>query len=195
MAYGHRLNIEDIYWKLAEDHFAAASDLSGRVKHTGDTGSEDLSFEGYPTDPGLACVAVAVVGWAVAVEGFVNLAWNRTIAPQLPGTEIPDRLLKQFSTPEKLREILRHFECDLATLEWWPGVKRLFELRNMLVHYKQPVAYQGRGYAPAIAQTLTVEAVTKARESAVSAIRLTGELCKLRTSFLDGDYEIAEISG
>lgn len=194
MAYGHRLNIEDIFFELAERNYNIASGLSGMVRHDSEDGLEDLSFRGYPTDEGLAAASIAVVGWATALEAFTNLAWNATIANSLPEGKIRDMVIKQLSTPEKLGEVLRSFKVDLGLLTWWPNIKNLFQLRNELVHYRHQVVYQGFCFAPLISRRLSEASLVSVREAAVIAIRELGTHCSLRTGFLDGEYEIATIN-
>jgi hypothetical protein len=194
MSYGHRLNIEDIFFELAERNYSIASGLAGMVRHDSDDGLQDHSFRGYPTDEGLAAASVAVVGWATALEAFTNLAWNEKIADSLPEGKIRDMVIKQLSTPEKLGEVFRSFQVDLGLLIWWPNIKNLFQLRNELVHYRHQVVYQGFCFAPVISRKLTEASLVAVREAAISAIRELGIRCNLRTGFLDGDYEIATIN-
>lgn len=191
MSYGYRLNIEDIFFQLAELQYKLASNLVGMVSDVSDDGNTNLAFRGYPTDEGLAAASIAVVGWATALEAFTNLAWNTTIAATLPEGKIQDVLIKQLSTRDKLGEVLRSFGVDLGQLTWWPDIEMLFRLRNELVHYKHKVVYQGYSFAPVIMKRLSEAALARVRNSATRAIREVGTLCDLRAGFLDGEYVIA----
>jgi len=194
MAYGHRLNIEDIFFELAEKNYKIASELSGMVQHDSADGLKDCSFRGYPTDEGLAAASIAIVGWATALEAFTNLAWNATVADTLPKGKIRDLVIKQLSTPEKLGEVFRGFDIDLGLLTWWPDITNLFQLRNELVHYRHQVVYQGFCFARVISRRLSEVSLVSVRNAAICGIRELGIRADLRTGFLEGDYEIATIN-
>ncbi len=193
MAYGHRLNLEDIFFDLAEQHFKAASLLAGKVRHEDADGVDD-SFRGYPTDKGLAAVSIAVVGWATSLEAFVNLAWNSSIAPTLPEGKIRKTVMRSLSTKDKLHEVLLFHGVDPCNFEWWPNIQALYSLRNELVHYKHEVTYQGFSFAPRIAIRLAEKTILEVREAAISAVRELGKHGDLRTGFVDGDYEIETVN-
>jgi hypothetical protein len=193
MTYGFRLNIEDIFFQLAEQQYQVASSHATNVTDYSPDGDKDMSFRGYPTDEGLAAAAVAIVGWATALEAFTNLAWNTTVATTLPAGKIQNMLIKHLSTQEKLGEVLHFFEIDLGQLTWWPKIEELFKLRNEFVHYKHKVEYQGFGYASSITKRISEKSVNDVRNSAIKAIQELGKLCNLRTGFIDGNYEIVTI--
>lgn len=194
MSYGYRLNIEDVFFRLAEEHFEKASQQVGVVRHDSAEGDKDESFRGYPSDEGLAAATVAIVGWATALEAFTNIAWNDIIAQTIPEGTIRDLAVRHLNTHEKLAEVLKSLDVELGTLSWWTGIRDLLRLRNEFVHYKHEVVYQGFSFAPPISRKLSESAVLAARVSVVDAIRETGRLCNLRTSFLDHDYEVSTVN-
>jgi hypothetical protein len=194
MSYGYRLNIEDVFFRLAEEHFEKASQQVRMVRHDSSEGDKDESFRGYPSDEGLAAAAVAIVGWATALEAFTNVAWNNTITQTIPEGTIRDLVVRHLNTHEKLAEVLKSMRVELGSLPWWTGIRDLLRLRNEFVHYKHEVVYQGFCFAPPIARKLSEATVLAARTSMVAGIREVGRLCNLRTSFLDRDYEIATVN-
>jgi hypothetical protein len=194
MSYGHRLNLEDIFFELAELNFKTASQIAGTVPDGSQDGGKNCSFRGYPTDEGLALVSISVVGWATSLEAFTNLAWNNTVAPQIPQGKIRETVIKQFSTPEKVKEILLHKRVDLGQLNWWSNMQELFALRNELVHYRHEVVYQGHSFAPVISRKLSEKKVLAVRQATISAISEIGKQCGLRIDFLDGNYLTATVN-
>ena len=193
MAYGHRLNAEDVFFRMAEEHFDRAERERGRVQDTDGEGTEDLSFEGYNTENGLAFAAIAVVGWAIGVEAFVNLVWNKTMASAFPSKSLSAFSQRALGVSEKAKETLKFFGEECGDFAWWSDLKTLFSTRNALVHFKDEVSYQGFSFAAPIQKMLRRERCLSMRKAAVSLIRVLGEHTGERYGFVDGDYLIERV--
>lgn len=188
MTYGYRLNVGDVFFRLADlEHKRACI---GEVKDF--RGTQEVSFLGPKDNEAVASCVVAIVGWAVAVESVINLAWNHLVTPQIP-TKLGPTLLKQLRTMEKLDYLVKEVApAEIARPQWQGKVAELFELRNRFVHFKEEVVYQGFEFAPPLARTLSHERLLSLREAAAEAVRyLSTKDDRLRTDYLDGKYVVA----
>lgn len=193
MSYGYRLNVEEVFFALAESKFSEATALKGKIRHRDPATALNAPFWGYPTKEGKAAVSLAVVSWATSLEAFTNLAWNQELAPKIPFKKVRQLAIRQLSTVDKLKELFAQHDYALDNHDWWTGVRKLFELRNRLVHYKDEVVYQGFSFASPIECALSEEAVAKLRSAAISCIEELGGLVSARTDFTRGDYEYETI--
>jgi hypothetical protein len=194
MSYGHRLNLEEVFFALAESKFGEASARKGLVKHRNPETDADESFLGYPSEEGLAAVAVSIVSWATSLEAFTNLVWNEHLAPRIPEGTIRKLAIKQLSTTEKLKELFGLFSFNIRLAPWWPLIGQLFEMRNRLVHFKDEVVYQGFSFADPTRRALTEAVVLKYREAVVLCIKELGGLAGARTEFTNGDFEFETVN-
>jgi len=198
MTHEYRLNIEDIFWRTAEENWQKAQeDISELHESVWDENGEEqtVAFDGFWGEA-LAQVSIAVVSWAISLEATINLAWQASIYPILPQEgDIPKILLQKLSSIEKLREILRASQVNIGKLSWWEGTQELFRCRNKIVHCDPRVKLYGSCAPPEIKKDLRKDNVQSMREAATAAIRKLGELNgNLRIGFLDGEYEL-EIAG
>lgn len=194
MSYGHRLNLEEVFFALAESKFAEASATKGEVRHRNPESDVDESFLGYPTEDGLAAVSIAIVSWATSLEAFTNLVWNEVMAPRIPEGTIRSMAIKQLSTVDKLKEIFGLCLFELGSAVWWCRIRNLFEVRNRLVHFKDEVVYQGFSFADPIRRALPEEVVLRIRDAVIECISELGRLSGARTDFTRGDYEFETIN-
>ena len=193
MSYGHRLNVEQIYYSLAEERYRLASDHEGWVRHEDAVTCKDLSFRGYPKAEGLAHASIAVVSYATALEAFVNLVWNSQMLNKLPKGKIQEMVMKQLSTPEKAKELFKASEINLGERNWWTSVVEMYRVRNRLVHFREQIVYQGFSFASPTAIMLSAESVSNFRASTQKCIALLGEIAEIETPFLDGTFEFETV--
>ena len=193
MSYGHRQNLEEVFFALAEAKFAEATASKGKVRHRNPETDADESFMGYPSQEGLAAVSVAIVSWATSLEAFTNLVWNEVLAPRIPKGTIRSLAIKQLSTVEKLKELFGVFSFEVGRVVWWSHIRQLLEMRNRLVHFKDEVVYQGFSFADPTRRSLNEDVVLRVREAVVSCINELGRLSGARTDFTHGDYEFETI--
>lgn len=194
MSYGHRLNLEEVFFALAESKFAEATASKGKVQHRNPETDADESFVGYPSEEGLAAISIAIVSWATSLEAFTNLVWNEVLSPRIPEGTIRSLAIKQLSTVEKLKELFGVFSLEVGGVVWWPHIRQLFEIRNRLVHFKDEVVYQGFCFADPTRRSLNEDVVLRLRESVISCITALGRLSGARTDFTHGDYEFETVS-
>jgi len=193
MSYGHRLNLEEIFFELAESKFAEATAVQGMVSHRDPETAANASFQGYPTERGLAAVSIAIVAWATSLEAFANLVWNEHLAPTIPAGIVRKMAIKNLSTAEKLKELFGFFSFDLGSATWWSSILKLFEVRNRLIHFKEVKTYQGHSFADPARRMLTENEVRTMRAGAIACIEELGCLSVARTDFTRGDYTFEEI--
>ena len=190
MSYGYRLNIEDIYLKSADEHWAIAKSEMVSVNDEGPVSAKATTFNAPISEKGVSSAVQAVVGWAISLEAFVNLAWNLSISPKIPSDYLNKKLIKQLSTIEKLKEILKQNQVKLDGMGWLSALKELFELRNKLVHYKTTVEYLGFSFAPGFARDFEENRLSNYRAALTSAVQEIGKVVDVRTDFISGKYEV-----
>ena len=193
MSYGHRLNLEEIFFELAESKFLEATQKQGVVRNRDASTGKNTSFDGYPSVHALAAASIAVVGWATSLEAFTNMAWNAHIAPTIPAGTIREMAIKNLSTVEKLKELFVSFSFDLGKANWWATIGQLFRIRNKLVHFREERSYQGFSFADPTRLVLSAQAVADMRFSAIQCINQLGKLSGLSTKFTNGDYEFESV--
>jgi len=190
MSYGYRLNIEDIYLKSADEHWEMAKKEMVEVRDEDPISAETIKFRAPTSSEGISSSVQAIVGWAISLEAFVNLAWNMSVAEKMPSSNLNNKLMRQLSTIEKLKEILRQSEVELENKYWLSELKSLFELRNKLVHFKSTVEYVGFSFAPEFMKDFEEKRMEKYRDSLACAVREIGLVVEVQTDFIEGNYNV-----
>lgn len=194
MTYGYRLNVEDVFFRMADREYERALAGMDELANGLDRGGSPRLFVGPASDESAASCVLAVVGWAVGLEAFVNQVWNLSVAPRIPTVSLRKKLLRTLSTPEKIEAFLQLSGCGDSRPDWISGVAQLIELRNKFVHYKQDVSYTGFEFAPRTIFDLRREKLDKLREMTGLAVEYLAAACagaQLRTEFVDGQFELA----
>ena len=125
MAYGYRLNVEDIFLKHADECWIRAEKNMVLVKDEDAPTAKDISFIGPRSEECVSDCVLAVTGWAICLEAYVNLAWNTDIQTK----DLKDELRSE-STYNKIKYILRVNDIDRSDKNWLAGIKQLFETRH-----------------------------------------------------------------
>ncbi len=190
MTYGYRLNIEDIYLKSADEHWVVARDQMVEINDENPETEEVTTFNAPTSPEGLSSSVQAVVGWAICLESFINLAWNMSVANRMPSIGLNKYLMKRLSTIEKLKEILKMHEVSLEDKSWLVDLDSLFQLRNRLVHFKDTLEFVGFAFAPSYTKYFEENRMRVFRQALSDAICEVGSIVDMRTDFLNGDYEV-----
>ena len=190
MTYGYRLNIEDIYLKSADQHWSIAEKEMVEVIDSNPATGKIRKFYAPESPEGVSSSVQAIVGWAIVLEGFVNLAWNLSITNKIPSSKLNKFLMRRLETMEKLKEILRQHNVSLNDKSWLSDLKNLIALRNKLVHFKLTTVYVGHGFAPEYTKDFEKNQMSKFRRALSSAIKEVEAVLDIRTSFINGDYEV-----
>jgi len=185
MAYGYRLNVEDIFLKQADKCWERAKKNMVEIQDEDPLTVEQLPFMGPNDEQCISDCIFAVIGWAICLESYVNLAWNTD--------EKTKDKLNEFSrknTSEKLKFILKENEIGLSDKNWLADIKQLFNERNNLVHFKEIIEYVGFSFAPKYQKDLSLENLTKYRRALEEAIKIVSDTVGLESRLLDGDFEL-----
>ena len=193
MAYGYRLNAEDVFFRLAETEFAKAEKMARKIEHSDPVSGDDQPFFGYPDEEAIVSASIAVVGWATCFEAFVNSAWNQHVTPKCPTEKVSTFVIKGMSTIEKAKELLKMFSVDTRPIVWLADLNQLYSVRNRVIHYKEEVAFQGFSMAAQWEIDLSQERCRAFRTAIISAITLIGKKADIRTNFIQGSYELVYI--
>lgn len=195
MTYGYRLNIEDIYLDAADRNWEQANSEMTDVRDQDPASAETIIYRAPDTDKGLKSAVQAVVGWAICLEAFVNLAWAQSVAKQMPSSRLNEIAMKQLSTPEKIKEILRNGKVNLDDKSWLVDIKVLFELRNRLVHYKETIEYIGFSFAPPYLKHFEENRMRSYRGALREAVLAVGAIVTVRTDFIHGSFRVVHLEG
>jgi hypothetical protein len=205
MAYGYRLNVEDVFFRMADREYQKALTAMAPIR---DSSVVDDGYESFivPTsDAAVASCALAIVGWAVATESFVNHIWNSFVAPRIPTRTLREKLIRSLSAPDKILEIITvgqdpqsHREGEAPPKPGWlKDIAELMDLRNHFVHFKGGMHYQGFGYVPPVVRDLNRARLDRLRTSLAAGLRFLSTVTpenQFRVSFLDGEYQITEVA-
>lgn len=185
MTYGYRLNVEQLMFKRANASFEAArekmTDVPDSVPETGE--SYFFKGPGFENDETIALCIEAIIGWAVALEAFVNLIWTSH-----PKTKYIDER-KSGNTIEKLRKLYKAEELSYGDLVWRCSICDLFEMRNYLVHYKELVVYVGFSFAAKFQHDFAEKNMQKIQEDVVCALKDMSVVFDIDAGFVDGNYD------
>ena len=190
MTYGYRLSIEDLYFKSADEHWKIAKKEMSIINDTDPNTVTTKSYRAPISEKGVSSAVQAVVGWAISLEAFVNLAWNLSIAPNIPTKNLNKKLIKHLNTIEKIKEILNLHQVSLENKSWLSELKYLFDLRNKLIHFKSSLKYVGFSCAPDFIKDFEESRLNSYRMATVNAIEEIGKVIEMRTDFLNGNYKI-----
>jgi len=189
MAYGYRLNVEDIFIEAADSCWEKAKYEMQEIHDEDPKTAKTFVYRSPVTPKGISYAVQAVIGWAICFESHVNFAWNETIARKIPSPELNKTLLRQINSIQKAKEILKFSNISLEDKTWIPGIKNLFELRNQLVHFKEPIEYVGFSFAPKFARDFKEENLNNIRTSLHDAIVDVSKAANIRFEFINGSYE------
>lgn len=185
MTYGYRLNVEQLMFKRANASFEAARekmiDVPDSVPETG----KPYFFKGpgFEDDETIALCIEAIIGWAVALEAFVNLTW--TSHPKTKG--INER--SAGSTIDKLKKLYKAEGLSYGDLVWRCGIHDLFEMRNYLVHYKDLVVYVGFSFAAKFQHDFSEKNMHKIQEDVICALKDMSSVFHVDAGFVGGNYD------
>lgn len=172
-------------FKRANDNFESARkkmvDVPDSVPETG----KPYFFKGpgFEDDETIALCIEAIIGWAVALEAFVNLTWTSH-----PKTKcINER--SYGNTIAKLKKLYNAEGLSYGDLVWRCGIYDLFEMRNYLVHYKEVVAYVGFNFAAKFQHDFSERNMQKIQKDVVCALKDMGVVFDIDAGFVDGNYD------
>ena len=185
MAYGYRYHFEEVVFAFGDEMFASMPTKQAEDPVTMDP------VEVPRDEQGLKHAIMAVLGWAMGIESFVNLVWNGALASTLPTTRVAKQVVRSLSTQEKLRALVEVAGSwpEVGSPEWWGGMNQLISVRNRFAHYKEEVSWQGFSMEPALAYDLAPAILKQYRAACADAIRLLAQAfpaLDLETEFLDG---------
>ncbi|REJ78748.1 MAG: hypothetical protein DWQ47_04700 [Acidobacteria bacterium] len=189
LTYGIRVNVEAIFldsadqeWEQAKRHLSSGEyvdEESGELRNARLPDSRE-SF-GYSIR--------AVVGWAICLEAFMNLAWNNSEEERLPEKYRHESALKELRTKDKIRTILKAYDYDLGQLTWLDDLYKLIKLRNRIVHFKDEVAYVGYEFAPPFSLEFEESRMISFRNALGEIIASLDSRLNLKTGLPDGKAE------
>ncbi|MFD1009509.1 hypothetical protein [Oceanisphaera ostreae] len=186
MSYGYRLNVEQLLLKNANNSWLETSRNLVSVKHSDPETAKDITLmsPAFDDEKTISLCIQAVLGWAIATEAFVNLAWQNTSSTA--GLEE-----KEFKgTVEKIKYICKTNGINYGSLKWRDDLVELFKLRDYLVHYKDPITYIGFSFAPKYQLDFCRQNMERYQSSVMSLMEVLGGKLGMDVSFLTGEYDL-----
>jgi hypothetical protein len=183
MAYGYRLNVEDIFLQHADKCWKKALKNMDMIEDQDPETAKGFTFLGPKKKKSISNCVFAVTGWAICLESYVNLAWNTNET-----TQNKKDLFREKNTVEKLKYILKEDGIDLSDKNWLSGIKDLILARNNLVHFKEVIEWVGFSFAPKYQKDLSQENLQRYRDALEEAIRLLSTTAGVEARLLKGDY-------
>lgn len=172
-------------FKRANDNFESARkkmvDVPDSVPETG----KPYFFKGpgFEDDETIALCIETIIGWAVALEAFVNLTW----ASHPKTKDINER--SSGNTIAKLKKLYKAEGFAYGDLVWRCSICDLFEMRNYLVHYKEKIDYVGFNFAAKFQHDLSERNMQKIQEGVVCALKDMSVVFNVDAGFVDGNYD------
>ncbi|WP_172116444.1 hypothetical protein [Halomonas hibernica] len=185
MTYGYRLNVEQLMFRRANNNFDEAKKKMVEVPDSVPESGKPYSFKGpgFEDDETIALCIEAVLGWAISFEAFVNLVWNTH-----PIAKEEDE--KSYgSTIAKLKKLYKISQLPYGDLSWRAGIQDLFDMRNYLVHYKDPVVYIGFSFAAKFQHDFSEKSMQSIQQDVLCALKEIGGLFGVEAGFVDGNYD------
>ncbi|WP_053057092.1 hypothetical protein [Vibrio parahaemolyticus] len=111
MSYGYRLNVEQLLLKNANKSWLEAAQNLVSVRHSDPETAKDIMLmsPAFDDEKTISLCIESVLGWAIATEAFVNLAWQNT-----PSTSGLDE--KQFrGTVDKIKHLCKTNEINYGS--------------------------------------------------------------------------------
>ncbi|HIF9214975.1 TPA: hypothetical protein ACX6QF_000431 [Photobacterium damselae] len=186
MSYGYRLNVEQLLLKNANKSWLEVAKNLVSVRHSDPETAKDITLmsPAFDDEKTISLCIESVLGWAIATEAFVNLAWQNT-----PSTSGLDE--KQFrGTVDKIKYLCKTNEINYGSLKWRDDLVELFKLRDYLVHYKDPITYIGFSFAPKYQRDFCSKNMGKYQSSVMSLMEVLGGKLGMDISFLAGEFEL-----
>ncbi len=186
MSYGYRLNVEQLLLKNANKSWLEAAKNLVSVRHSDPETAKDIMLmsPAFDDEKTISLCIESVLGWAIATEAFVNLAWQNT-----PSTSGLDE--KQFrGTVDKIKYLCKTNEINYGSLKWRDDLVELFKLRDYLVHYKAPITYIGFSFAPKYQRDFCRKNMERYQSSVMSLMEVLGAKLGMDISFLAGEFEL-----
>ncbi|PSV23507.1 hypothetical protein C0W44_01570 [Photobacterium leiognathi subsp. mandapamensis] len=186
MSYGYRLNVEQLLLKNANKSWLEAAKKLVSVRHSDPETAKDITLmsPAFDDEKTISLCIESVLGWAIATEAFVNLAWQNT-----PSTSGLDE--KQFrGTVDKIKYLCKTNEINYGSLKWRDDLVELFKLRDYLVHYKDLITYIGFSFAPKYQRDFCSKNMEKYQSSVMSLMEVLGGKLGMNISFLAGEFEL-----
>lgn len=186
LSYGYRLNVEQLLLKNANRSWLEADKNLVSVRHSDPVTAKDIMLmsPAFDDEKTISLCIESVLGWAIATEAFVNLAWQNT--PNTSGLE--EKLFK--STVDKIKYLCKTNEINYGSLKWRDDLVDLFKLRDYLVHYKDPITYIGFSFAPKYQRDFCQKNMARYQLSVMSLMEVLGGKLGMDISFLTGEFEL-----
>ncbi|MGF1831791.1 hypothetical protein L4D04_22100 [Photobacterium angustum] len=186
LSYGYRLNVEQLLLKNANRSWLEAEKNLVSVRHSDPVTAKDIMLMSptFDDEKTISLCIESVLGWAIATEAFVNLAWQNT--PNTSGLE--EKLFK--STVDKIKYLCKTNEINYGSLKWRDDLVDLFKLRDYLVHYKDPITYIGFSFAPKYQRDFCQKNMARYQLSVMSLMEVLGGKLGMDISFLTGEFEL-----
>ncbi|MDI5891812.1 hypothetical protein [Halomonas rhizosphaerae] len=185
MTYGYRLNVEQLMLRRANNNFYEAKKRMVEVPDSVPESGEPYLFKGpgFEDDETIALCIEAILGWAISFEAFVNLVWHAH-----PVTKEEDERNYR-STIAKLKRLYKFCRLSYGNSSWRAGIQDLFDMRNYLVHYKDPVVYIGFNFAAKFQHDFSENSMQRVQCDVLCALKEIGDLFGVEAGFVDGDYD------
>lgn len=185
MTYGYRLNVEQLMLRRANNNFDEAKQKMVEVPDSVPKSGKTYYFKGpgFEDDETIALCIEALLGWAISFEAFVNLVWHAH-----PVTK-EENERSSGSTIDKLKKLYKISGFPYGDSSWRAGIKDLFDMRNYLVHYKDPVVYIGLSFAAKFQHDFSEISMQRIQRDVLCALKEIGDLFGVETGFIDGDYD------
>lgn len=195
MTYGYRLNVEDIFFRMADEAFRIATATMSDAEDFDPAGNM-CKVRAPIVDEAISNAVLAIVGWAVGFESFVNLTWRLRVGTDLPTKDLLEHTLRTMGTVEKAKYLFHRDHERGKRPEWVPALERLFGFRNTFVHFKDGTKFIGHSFEPPELLALRQSVLEEMRAALIQAVRdLAPGQPFMRTAFLRGTYRVLEADG
>ena len=185
MTYGYRINLEQILLKRADEAWLSVKEDFKLLPDADPETGQSQSFYGpeFENEVVLLSCIDCVLGWALAVESFINFVWITNINTQ----DINERSIKG-GPVAKFKELCRRNDVNLDRINFIADLKKLITVRDELVHFKKPITYVGFSFAPQYQHDFSLLNMEKYQKSVHSLIKFLGVTFNVNYAFLNGEY-------
>lgn len=186
MTYGYRINLEQILLKRADETWSAIKNDFRSVPDSDPITGKSKNFVGPEFENEiviLACID-CVLGWAITLESVVNLVWITSKNTQ----EIDERSIRG-GTIKKFEKLCELNKVKTDNIDFIEDLKKLINVRNGLVHFKEPVTYVGFTFAPKYQHEFSLKNMDTYQTSIHSLVKFLDQQFGMDSSYINGEYK------